>query len=211
MKILVIMKNILFSETLCAALNSAENDYQAKTCQPQTPSESFDPAVILADHECVEQICLQCCPESKVLLIDTGLQEDEIIELMRRHKLYGVFSFESDLQQLKKAITVVNNGQIWIDNDRLKIILHGIDHEGPGTRVEKLSTKECQIAELVAEGYKNREIASRLFLSEQTIKSHLGRIFRKMQVKSRSQLVSLLFKSKVQFDNHNHHHMFQSK
>ena len=172
------------------------------------PIESFEPDVILVDHECLQHNSLQCWPEGKVLLIDTGLQEEEIIHLMHIHKLYGVFSLDSDLQQLKKAIAVINSGQIWIDNERLKVLLHGTDNARPATAVEKLSNKESQIVELVVEGFKNKEIASRLFLSEQTIKSHLGRIFRKMQVKNRSQLVSMIFKERHPLDGHEHRHLF---
>jgi len=208
MKVLVVMRNLLFSEALCMALNSGVNNYQAQSCQLYPPSESFEPDVILVDHECLHHNNLQSGPEGKVLLIDTGLHEEEIIHLMRAHKLYGVLSLGSDLQQLKKAIAVINGGQIWIDNERLKVLLHGIDNAKPGTPVEKLSNKESQIVELVVEGFKNREIASRLFLSEQTIKSHLGRIFRKMQVRNRSQLVSMIFKKRTPLDDHEHCHLF---
>jgi len=208
MKVLVTMRNLLFSEALCTALNSEVNGYQAQTYQSCASLESFEPDVILVDHESLQHKSLTCWPEGKALLIDTGLQEEEIIHLMRIHKLYGVFSFDSDLQQLKKAIAVINSGQIWIDNERVKALLHGTDNTRPATAVVKLSNKESQIVELVVEGFKNSEIASRLFLSEQTIKSHLGRIFRKMQVKNRSQLVSMIFKKRHPFDNHEHRSLF---
>jgi len=82
-----------------------------------------------------------------------------------------------------------------------------MDTAGPDTSVKKLTAKESQIVELVVEGFKNREIASRLFLSEQTIKSHLGRIFRKLQVRNRSQLVSMIFKSRPHLDYYENHRL----
>ncbi|RQW85652.1 MAG: DNA-binding response regulator [Geobacter sp.] len=208
MKVLVVMRNILFSEALCTALNCEASDYQAQTNHQQTPIESFKPDVILVDCEYLQHGSLLLWPEGKVLLIDTGLQEEEIIHLMHIHKLYGVFSLDSGLQQLRKALLVINGGQIWIDNGSLKVILHGIDNARPGSAVEKLSKKERQIVDLVVEGFKNREIASRLFLSEQTIKSHLGRIFRKMQARNRSQLVSMICKNRPPLDDLNHRHLF---
>ncbi len=208
MIVLVAMRNLLFSEALCTALNSEVNDFQALTYQSCASCESYEPDVILVDHESLQHNSLQCWHEGKALLIDTGLQEEEIIHLMRRHKLFGVFSFNSDFQQLKKAIAVIHSGQIWIDNERLKMLLHGIDDTRPATATVKLSNKESQIVELVVEGFKNKEIASRLFLSEQTIKSHLGRIFRKMQVKNRSQLVSMIFKKRHPLDGHEHRNLF---
>ena len=53
-----------------------------------------------------------------------------------------------------------------------------------------LSQREREIAELVAGGHTNREIASRLFLSEKTIETHLSRVFRKLAVRSRSQVAA---------------------
>jgi DNA-binding NarL/FixJ family response regulator len=207
MKVLVVMKNILFSHALCTVLSLEANDYQAQTCLLHEANDSFEPDVILVDHECLQHNGLQIWPEAKILLIDTGLQEEEIIHLMRLHKLYGVLSRDSDLQQLKKAIAVINGGQIWINNERLKVLLHGMDTTNPGLSVKKLTAKESQIVELVVEGFKNREIASRLFLSEQTIKSHLGRIFRKLQVRNRSQLVSMTFKSRPHLDYYENHRL----
>lgn len=210
MKVLVAMRNILFSHALCTVLNLEANGYQAQTYHRHEPNDSFEPDVILVDHECLHYNGFQSWPEAKILLIDTGLQEEEIIHSMRLHKLYGVLSRDSDLQQLKKAIEVINGGQIWINNERLKVLLHGMDTARPGTSVEKLTAKENQIVELVVEGFKNREIASRLFLSEQTIKSHLGRIFRKLQVRNRSQLVSMIFKNRPLLDYYENHRLFSN-
>lgn len=207
MKVLVAMRNTLFSHALCTALSLEANEYQAQTCLRHETNDSFEPDVILVDHECLRHNDLEYWSEAKILLIDTGLQEEEILHLMRLHKLYGVLSLDSDLPQLKKAMEVIKSGQIWINNERLKILLHGMDTARPGTSVEKLTPKESQIVELVVEGFKNREIASRLFLSEQTIKSHLGRIFKKLQVRNRSQLVSMMFKSRPHLDCYENHRL----
>ncbi|GLZ39752.1 LuxR family transcriptional regulator [Actinokineospora sp. NBRC 105648] len=51
--------------------------------------------------------------------------------------------------------------------------------------VEALSGRELEIAELVASGLTNREVATRLFLSSKTVEGHLARVFTKLGVKSR--------------------------
>lgn len=62
---------------------------------------------------------------------------------------------------------------------------------GPrGGPQEELSLREADIVHLVCGGLSNRDIAARLFISAKTVECHLTRIFRKMEVRSRSALVA---------------------
>ena len=56
--------------------------------------------------------------------------------------------------------------------------------------VEPLSERELEVLELIAEGLTNREIASRLFLSLNTVKAHTRNIYGKLGVRSRTQAVA---------------------
>ncbi len=196
MTIVVKLKSLLFCEALCRSMSREFNNYKIYGADDAAVMKNLKPDLTLTDYFNLNHELYAKWPDTKVILIDTGIAEEDIVALMRNYKLYGVLSAEEDFQHLHKALQVVNEGQIWIDNGKLKAILHGGNHSASDGAFEKISVKESRIIELVAEGYKNREIASKLFLSEQTIKSHLVRIYKKMRISNRSQLVSLTIKKK---------------
>jgi DNA-binding CsgD family transcriptional regulator len=62
----------------------------------------------------------------------------------------------------------------------------------PVSGIEALTPSEVRVAELVAEGLTNREVAQALFVSEKTVETHLGRVYRKLDIKSRHALPGAL-------------------
>jgi DNA-binding NarL/FixJ family response regulator len=58
--------------------------------------------------------------------------------------------------------------------------------------LQKLSMREREVLELLAQGFRNKEIAGNLFVSQETIKSHLKNIYEKLQVNSRNKAIEFL-------------------
>jgi DNA-binding CsgD family transcriptional regulator len=75
----------------------------------------------------------------------------------------------------------------WVDTARREL-----GRVGGRTRVDGLTPAERRVADLVAEGRTNREVAATLFLGERTVASHLTRIYAKLGVRSRTELARRL-------------------
>jgi DNA-binding NarL/FixJ family response regulator len=91
----------------------------------------------------------------------------------------------------------VNSGEIWLDSLTTAAVMRhfstgqeqgGGGGGGKGRERSPLSTREREIVVLVAQGYKNKEMAEKMFISEQTVKNHLHNIFDKLGVSDRLEL-----------------------
>jgi DNA-binding NarL/FixJ family response regulator len=126
--------------------------------------------------------------QAKILLIsDRGwLSESErqIPELLTRG-VFGILSPDADSSVLRKAVKVVYDGELWLDRKLIKDVLYTMTHVD--RRID-LTKKEKEIVSLICHGYRNKEIAQKLAITEQTVKSHCNRIFKKVGVSDRLQL-----------------------
>jgi DNA-binding NarL/FixJ family response regulator len=131
----------------------------------------------------------------KILLIgESGLNsivDRRILSLISKG-VVGILPAGADSFLLKKAIKAVSSGELWLDRKTLsKIISH--DSFSKKRRV-KLTEAEKQIVSLICEGFRNKEIAKNLSISEKTVKSHCNRIYKKVGVTDRLQLATYIYK-----------------
>jgi Response regulator containing a CheY-like receiver domain and an HTH DNA-binding domain len=129
----------------------------------------------------------------KVLLVES-CHRDLVISAFRCGAR-GIFSItEANLRLLCKCILRVAGGQIWASSEQLNYIMDLIS-EVPSLRVlnskghSLLTPREEQVVALIAEGLTNRQAAGELDLSEHTIKKYLFRIFEKLGISTRVELV----------------------
>jgi DNA-binding NarL/FixJ family response regulator len=95
---------------------------------------------------------------------------------------------------LSKAVRSVAKGEIWIDKQTFKNLLNGINALSKD-KDSRLTDREKEIIFLTGEGFRNKEIAKRLNLSEPTVKTHLSHIFQKLNIKTRAELISYAIKN----------------
>jgi len=148
------------------------------------------PDVILIDFKIFRTFPEDFKPDSpmKILLISdkswfNGI-ERQIPDMILRG-VFGILDPESNSDALKRAIEIVHSGELWLDRKMLKGIIH---HMNPSEKKMNLTKKEKEIVSLICQGLRNKEIAQQLNISEQTVKSHCNRIFKKVGVSDRLQL-----------------------
>jgi DNA-binding NarL/FixJ family response regulator len=119
----------------------------------------------------------------------------ELVVSALRAGAKGIFLFaETPFSMLCKCIQCVSRGEIWINNQQMNYVLDALS-EVPTLRVVNskgrllLTPREEQVVALVADGLTNRGVAGELGLSEHTIKKYLLRIFDKVGISSRVELV----------------------
>lgn len=130
---------------------------------------------------------------AKIILTDSS-SRDLVVNAFRSGARGILTVAESNLRVLCKCILRVAGGQIWANTEQLNYLLDLIS-EVPSLRVlnsagdSLLTPREEQVVALVAEGLSNRQIASELKLSEHTIKKYMFRIFEKLGISTRVELV----------------------
>jgi two-component system nitrate/nitrite response regulator NarL len=106
----------------------------------------------------------------------------------------GVLSRGAGLAELPKCVHRVSQGQVWAGSKELAYVLDTFAQTPPVRTLtdnccKLLTQREQAVVHLVADGLSNREIAAQLNLSQHTVKNYLFRVFDKMGVSSRVELV----------------------
>lgn len=145
------------------------------------------------DMTIVRRLHLSYPDVHKIVLLD--VYDRDLVLNAFRSGAKGVFCIaEYPFRLLCKCIQTVHQGQVWVNNAQLQYLLEAVT-QVPSLRmvnargVKLLTPREEQVVALVADGLSNREVAQELNLSEHTVKKYLFRIFDKLGISSRVELV----------------------
>jgi DNA-binding NarL/FixJ family response regulator len=132
-------------------------------------------------------------PETRVVMLLDASERGQVVEAFRAGSR-GVFCRSESLMSLARCIQCVSEGQIWANSKELRYLLEALGEALPLRVVDTrgaalLSRREVEVVRCVAEGLSNREIAQRLGLTEHTVKNYLFRIFDKLGVSKRVEVV----------------------
>lgn len=131
--------------------------------------------------------------ETRTLVALEAPEPDLVIEAFR-FGADGVFCRNSPFDLLCKSVEAVSQGQIWASNDELRYVLNAFAKSSKQRKMDsnvesRMTKRESEVVRLAVEGLSNREIGQQLGLTEHTVKNYLFRVFDKLGVSNRVELV----------------------
>ncbi|HHL40966.1 MAG TPA: response regulator transcription factor [Deltaproteobacteria bacterium] len=198
-RVLIALSNMLFSRGI-AGLLAADDGIEVVGIH-KTGSRASEAVTAAADIVLVDLMTLyndmkdggggkgKTGRRPRYLLLDTQCGEENIVSALITKKVSGVLRADATEALLKKAVRAVHGGEVWIDKATVKNLLYGLDALKQH-KAATLTRRELEIVSLISEGCRNKEIAAKLKISEPTVKAHLNRIFGKLDIHNRAQLVT---------------------
>ncbi|MGJ1411564.1 response regulator [Sphingobacterium thalpophilum] len=157
------------------------------------------PEVLLLDIELPDSngidLCgdiLTRCPNMAIIAL-TNHDDISYIRKMIKKGARGYVLKSTDKQSLLEAIHTVKSGKQYIDKKIQQSILEQTIQGKKTPAPVKLTNRELEILELIANEYSNQEIAERLFLSVRTVESHRHSLNQKLNIKTTAGLVKEAF------------------
>jgi len=145
----------------------------------------------LAALQALQNVDKKC----KIIVLTASEDKNEFVQAMKLG-CAGIVLKQTAPELIVKSIRKVFGGEIWLDSHTTAAVMRQFAAPGEmmngaavkGRERSPLSQREREIVGLVAQGYKNREMAEKMFISEQTVKNHLHNIFDKLGVSDRLEL-----------------------
>jgi two-component system nitrate/nitrite response regulator NarL len=200
-RVLVADDHAIFRDGLRKLLNSDDSITIVGEAQNGTECikllNKLKPDVLLLDLRMPDKDGLAVLEEvnfsnlpTRVVLLTAPEDDRDVIRAMRLGAR-GVVLKQSATDLLVKSIHRIHSGEIWLDNRLTAELMKAFSQSSEsGQRREKplLTDREREVVQHVAQGFRNKQIAEKLFISEQTVKNHLHNIFDKLGLSDRLEL-----------------------
>lgn len=159
-------------------------------------ADLFEPDVVLMDLnmprvdgvEATAQIRARH-PRTQVVVLTTYADDESILKALNAGAL-GYLTKNASREDIRRAIESAAAGHAHLDPAAHATVLQAASRPRLAEPPDGLTTREAEVLTLIGEGLSNREIASRLYLSEATVKTHVNHIFAKTGSRDRAQAVA---------------------
>ncbi len=135
-------------------------------------------------------------PSVKVMIL-TVYTDTDLLDASIKAGADGYVIKDVERFALEESIRAVHRGETPLSPQVAGQVLDQVRHGVPDSQVARLTDRQVEILKLLAEGYSNREIATRVHLSENTVKTHLQSIFDELGVKNRVQAAIVAARAKM--------------
>jgi len=125
-------------------------------------------------------------PETQILILSVHASENAIMDAI----VAGAAGFllkEAALSELERAVKLVAGKKGYFSPHVASVIARRVKERG--RRRAALSAREREVVHLIAEGHRTTEIATKLFISSKTVKSHRGNVLRKLGLRTTAELI----------------------
>lgn len=141
---------------------------------------------------------LQQSPHHPPVLVLTTFDDDKTLSAALRAGAAGFVLKDSPAEDLIRAVRTIAEGGAYVDPGVTGRVLAAYREfvSSPsrnGSSVEVLTARELEVLRLIARGRTNAEISEELYISEVTVKSHIGRIFLKLELRDRAAAIVYAF------------------
>lgn len=142
--------------------------------------------------DCVAQL-KQKCPHIQFLMC-TSFEDTEFVFKALRAGATGYLTKTTQPSKLLDAINEVYKGGSPMSSHIARKVVSCFHETEKNTELEKLSAREREILDFLAQGLRYKEIADRLFVSTETVRTHIRNIYHKLQVNSRTEALNKVYK-----------------
>ena len=130
-------------------------------------------------------------PETAVILY-TAYGDRALLSEALDAGVRGFVLKEAPLQDLTRAVDMVSGGAVYVDP-----VLAGVLASAESERLPQLTKREREVLRLLADGLSNEEIGKRLFLSPETVRTHVQKAMRRLEADTRTQAVALALRKSL--------------
>jgi len=212
-RILIADDQVLFADNLKLMLETVTSDIQVvgiayNGTQAIDKVSELSPNIVLMDVRMphtdgvkATKIIKEMHPEQKIIMLTTFI-DDSYVESALNYGAEGYLLKNIRPEQLISAIRAVDNGSVLLSPLLVAHLMHKTDDEAVDAEtksiretIAKMGNREKEILGLIAQGYSNRKIAEKLFISDPTVRNYISSIYAKLGSNDRLEIISLVRKN----------------